>query len=429
MQGLALGQNTITFYTHFSESTRQQAGLFNGVMHNLVYRKKALLRRLISRLLSYDMVQRATDAFPQFAHIFRGWTPHQDIAVLYKQDFDCGEAPSTWDDFIGFVFNLLSKHSLFHDEAELTPGHWISEIPCNIPVLGETSPEPWLIPNPSEFDRLAKILDVEPRAPAYFARLRYRYSAASVALHFLHGLPSSCRKEVRNVILHEDRESGSNAASHGRGFIPLCQTNRRLRVQRIVNVWSSVFRVRPELRVDYIIRSAYENSDIVKDDRLFSSTITKAVGAWIAEAQALLSLGMPQKSFSMLLDGNPTPEHTSTVFQIVQRDVAWQSSLDAAYDQGHLPTPTWYERRSRAGYNYEGLPSAMRNMSTAGPGEPISCNFDVGQPDDVETLLALHRGWTPKQWADHWGMHQPQSFQTEHPLPPWHELKWLRVTM
>ncbi|KAI4630102.1 hypothetical protein J4E80_001035 [Alternaria sp. BMP 0032] len=169
MRGLALGQNTITFSTHFSESTRQQAGVLNGAMHNIVYRKKVLLQKLIPRLLSYDIVQRATDAFPQFAHIFHGWTPHQDIAALYKQDFDCGEAPSTWDDFVGFVFNLLSKHSTFHDEAELTPGHWISEIPCSIPVLGETSPEPWLIPNPSELDRLAKIVDVEPRAPTLYS--------------------------------------------------------------------------------------------------------------------------------------------------------------------------------------------------------------------------------------------------------------------
>jgi len=170
-----------------------------------------------------------------------------------------------------------------------------------------------------------------------------------------------------------------------------------------------------------------DNTDRMKYDRLYSSTITKAAGAWIAEAQAWPSLGMPPDSLSVLLDGSPTPEHTSTVFKIVQRDIAWQSALDAAYARGLLPTPSWYERRTRVGYQYEGLPAAIRDMST--DGGPISCNFDIGQSDNVESLLALHHGWTLKQWVDHWGMHQPQSFKTEHPLPPWHVLKWLRVML
>ncbi|KAI4619402.1 uncharacterized protein J4E87_007652 [Alternaria ethzedia] len=118
MQGLALGQNTITFHTHFSESTRQQAGLFHITMYTIMFRKKIQLQRLIPRLLSYDMVQRAIDAYPQFAQIFDGWTPHQSVVALHKRDFDCGEAPSTWDDFIQYVFHLLSKHPAFHDEAE-----------------------------------------------------------------------------------------------------------------------------------------------------------------------------------------------------------------------------------------------------------------------------------------------------------------------
>ena len=43
LRGLALGQNTITFYTRFSKSTRQQAGLLNGAMYTIRHRKKMLL--------------------------------------------------------------------------------------------------------------------------------------------------------------------------------------------------------------------------------------------------------------------------------------------------------------------------------------------------------------------------------------------------
>ncbi|KAI4694268.1 hypothetical protein J4E81_006484 [Alternaria sp. BMP 2799] len=310
MQGLALGQNTITFYTHFSESSRQQAGLFQMTMYTLMFRKKVQLQHLIPRLLSYDMVQRAIGAYPQFARIFDGWMPHQSIIALHQRDFDCGEAPSTWDDFIQYVFHLLSKHPAFHDEMVPMPRTWKPGEVCDLRALSETSPAPWLIPDLPDLSRLASIADVEPGVPMYYPRPEYRHSAASVALRFLHAIPSSSLSQVRTVILQEECESGVNAASHGRGFIPLCQFNRRLRVQRIVNMWSSVFRPRPASRIDYVTAMGGDTPDRMKDDRLYSSTITKAVETWIAEAQALPSLGMPRDSLSVLLDGSPTIEHT-----------------------------------------------------------------------------------------------------------------------
>ena len=372
------------------------------------------------------MVQRAIDAYPQFAQIFDDWTPHRSISALYKDDFDCGEAPSMWEDFINYVFNLLSEHPACHTEAESMPDFWTEEAPCNVLALNEASPEPWLVQTSAEVSRLASIVQVEPLT--YCPSLEYRYSAASVALRFLHAIPSSCRNEVRNVVLHEDCESIANAASHGRGFISLCRSNQRLRVRRIVDIWSTVLRARPDSQADYILRSESRRGiDSMEDDRLFSSTITKAVGAWIIEAQALSSLGMPQDSFSVLLDGTPTLEHTSTVFKIVQQDIAWQLALDAAYARGLLPTPSWYKRRTCAGYQYERLPAAIRDMSTWNG--PISCNFDPGAPVDVESVLELYRGWSLQQWQLSWDWHQPHSFQTEDPLPPWHVLKWLRVML
>ena len=183
-------------------------------MYTIMLCKKIQLQHLIPRLLSYDMVQRAIDAYPQFAQIFDGWTPHQSIVALHKPYSDCGEAPSTWDDFIQYVFHLLSKHPAFHDEAQRMPRIWIPGEDCDVGALSETSPAPWLIPDLPELSRLASIADVEPRVPTYFHRPEYRHSAASVALRFLHAIPSSSLSQVRTVILHEDCESGVNAASH-----------------------------------------------------------------------------------------------------------------------------------------------------------------------------------------------------------------------
>ena len=57
-------------------------------------------------------------------------------------------------------------------------------------------------------------------------------------------------------------------------------------------------------------------------DCIESKMIMRAVCLWIAEAMILPSLGMPNGSFSLVIDGNPTPEASTKVFDIVLRDIA-----------------------------------------------------------------------------------------------------------
>jgi hypothetical protein len=42
--------------------------------------------------------------------------------------------------------------------------------------------------------------------------------------------------------------------------------------------------------------------------RLEASTISKYMGAWIAECSVLRYLGMPDGAYTLLFDGDPTPE-------------------------------------------------------------------------------------------------------------------------
>jgi hypothetical protein len=85
------------------------------------------------------------------------------------------------------------------------------------------------------------------------------------------------------------------------------------------------------------------------------------------EASALVSLKMPSSCYTLVLDGSPNIEHTSEVFRVVQRDIAWQSALDACYARRLLPELSWQERRCRKGYIYEGLPDVVRSLSTSSP--------------------------------------------------------------
>jgi hypothetical protein len=147
------------------------------------------------------------------------------------------------------------------------------------------------------------------------------------------------------------------------------------------------------------------------------------------EALALPPLGMSEGSYALVLDGNPTPEHTSEVFRVVQRDVSWQAALDLAYSRGLLPEPFWQDRRRRKGYTYEGLPDVVKSLSRNSP--LVRTNFDLGSvyEYDIESLLEERRAWSLQDWGKGWATHEPHEFQTTAPLPPWHLLHWGHVIL
>jgi hypothetical protein len=162
-----------------------------------------------------------------------------------------------------------------------------------------------------------------------------------------------------------------------------------------------------------------EHSDV-----LSTQLITKEVARWIVEAMALPSLGMPDGSFTMLLDGEPLLELTARVFDMVQRDAAWQTALDLSYGrEPGLPQPTWFDRRTRgpAGYHYEEFPRILREV-TAGH-SIVRCNFDPGCEWDAEAIVKQRGGDSLKVWKEQWIDHTPRWFQTTAPLPPWHILR------
>jgi hypothetical protein len=240
-------------------------------------------------------------------------------------------------------------------------------------------------------------------------------------------MPRVTRDNIRKIILIEDRESIAFPQSHGRGFIDVCRKHRQLKVERFVSLW------RNAIPVSYKDISAYLHGDqnfldhgLLDRHRCDAGFISQGVGTWIMEARALPSLGMPQDSFTLVLDGDPLPDQTSRIFKIIQRDAAWQSALDICYDTGLLPRPSWPDKRIyTASFIHEEFPEAIGAISTHS--SLVRTNFPVGAPYDVEQLLQEHEGWTPEDWEEGWQLHEPHQFQTEAPLPPWHLLRWQHV--
>ncbi|KAF2687816.1 hypothetical protein K458DRAFT_269401, partial [Lentithecium fluviatile CBS 122367] len=147
------------------------------------------------------------------------------------------------------------------------------------------------------------------------------------------------------IVLVEDGEAVAFPECHARGLMLFCSRNPRLRVERRVNLWKTVFppkNRRLELPADF----------------LHARAVTKSVSPWVLEASILPSLGMPNGCFSLILDGNPIAQKSSEVFAVVQRDAAWQAALEESFKRQLLSMPSWLDKRLHLAFISENFPAA-----------------------------------------------------------------------
>lgn len=82
---------------------------------------------------------------------------------------------------------------------------------------------PWDIVTSNEMFRLAvTVLSAFSRVEEYRDHVKYRFSAAAVAISFLKSLSPRTRCNVRKLYLLEDFDSVARPECHGRGFILFC---------------------------------------------------------------------------------------------------------------------------------------------------------------------------------------------------------------
>lgn len=78
---------------------------------------------------------------------------------------------------------------------------------------------------------------------------------------------------------------------------------------------------------------------------------------------------------------------------------------------------------------YEELPDVVRNLSTSSSLIRTSFPLSSDESCNIEQLLEEHQGWSLQDWKEGWTRHEPEEFQTEAPLPPWHLLHWGHVIL
>lgn len=112
--------------------------------------------------------------------------------------------------------------------------------------------------------------------------------------------------------------------------------------------------------------------------------IGKTCCQWITEASALSANGMPAGSFSLVLDGDPAPDQSSKVFEILKEDAAWQVAQAQWYTDQSL-SPGLLATKIGGLYWSEVFPQAINNIVEGK--SFMRCNFPTGNLYDPKRVL------------------------------------------
>ncbi|KAF0317435.1 hypothetical protein GQ607_015387 [Colletotrichum asianum] len=453
-RGIALSSNILNFSSVCSEEHRITAGRFDTFLNLLHRRRDNKVNEIFPDVLSIteDIWKELSGINPKFApymdllrHRPNAWQimedGHRERAPKTMPTLgppgSCGETPSTSREWVRSVLQTLLKHRHRFGEEQFTlfETGWSKYrfMETQIASLVNVNPDPWMIPSsPQVVSNLIQSLgnpfeeyfseewDSSLNDDPYDkSQIKHHYPATAVAIRFLASLPLACRLSIRNIVLDENRYAVGRAESHGLGLIPYCQENPRLRVERRVNMWRTVFQSMTGNR------QPGHTVPTKRGDYLPARSISDCVAVWVLEALELERAGMPAGSFSLVLEGDSV---CPRIFQsVVQRDAAWQAAVDLCLERKILPALSWSERRSDPRHNFrsralgeccgrdnmwylfEDSPQAIRDIKSGN--SIVRCNFDVGKALDPEALVREHKYWKMDDWKEGWWCRESKSFQ------------------
>jgi hypothetical protein len=293
--------------------------------------------------------------------------------------------------------------------------------------------EPWTIPSE---DDVAALKNTLPRLPVdaddiygatrYWNKLKYRFSAAASAVHFLQDASKTTRSRMRSIILHEDHIAVAWPESHAQGIIPYYQENPTLKVERTISLWRNGFHGGPDpfdlhSRASPLIVLQNRSPQFLREiraDCLRAEDITRSIAPWIMEALALPALGMPPNAFTLTLDGNPLPEKMSEIFEVVQADAVWQEVFEADCSKKQI---NWYKTRRNESYIMSGFPQAMRDITNGN--SIVKCNFEIPESWGAGSIPEMGRRWSLGEWGEGSQVRTQQDYNTDPPLPNWLDLR------
>ncbi|KAI1105308.1 hypothetical protein F4804DRAFT_304495 [Jackrogersella minutella] len=436
MDGIALRTNTITFSSFYLKSMAGIAWFQDYTLDSIHHIKQRMLR-LLKPCFTEKLKSSVGQVYPQF------------MPILDNIDSDwvadrMGHAPSIIHKALDYTLNLASSHHLFdavalqceteHNLIWGGPGAVVSEVTPDCDALDSVPFEPWKIPTPADTRRSLSVCGFKVPSigdrwmKMFYGPEKYCFSAAAASIQFLGSLPASTRAHIRRIVLHENDISVAYPECHALGLIPFCQENPRLRIERRVNLWTNVF-LRPlrQFNGNPILSPRYHtNRDGVI--RRISSTLTRSVALWTVEALELVPSGMPEGSFSLLLDGEPLPDECEQIFDhIIQSDVTWQAAMEESEARGFLPRFDIFQEGNMHRYvlyTFKNFPGAFNNISKKRK-SIVRCNFYLRAYSTTyaEHLAENRSGWTVDMWRGrNWLSYRWIDWNTYTPFLEWMDL-------
>jgi hypothetical protein len=416
---IPLGINTITFSTIYSDDARITAGLFNccfSRMDNMETTRLVQAKAFINPAIYADAVGK----FPVLKP-FLDWILDEDGIPdqLHGHMFPWYPSISVAREGITYILRLLANHHGMDFHNHTRKEIWCSHVDTLQSV--DLCHKPWAIPSQSEVNQMVDVLygfshHLVDSLLSGRDRLKYRFSAAAAAIDFLESISGRVRQYIRNIVVHEDRYAVPYQSCHVEGLIPFCKENPRLRIERRVSLWRTIF---PEdciasWNID-MDTTATRNGTF---EILWGFDIAKRVGAWLEDTIAALHLGMPHDSMTLVLDGDPAPELCEDIFQkVIQRCAGWKLAYDESCSRKLLPTLDFVKKPR---FCAEVFPIVVQHL--VDNSSIFRCNFNPGQPLDIASLIDEHRGWDTERWWHHFQRPDQEEFETTPPLPKWYNL-------
>ena len=436
-RGLALELNTVNFSTVYDSDLNQRAGHFNTLVTLINSLKGQYLLWQAQRSGLFDAKVRTyvEEHHPRFLPVLDALEAGR---VTNSNGYVWKETPSQSRHFVESTLHIMAAQPGFHEtvsRASHWHGRYDNPCPDPFPVVAHHH-VPWVLPSEEELAVMRGIVSLCPIVASrfktwqYWEKEKYRLSAATTSIAFLGALTSKTRLEMRNLVLNEDHAAVAWPECHVQGLIPFCQENSNLRIERRVSLWKAVLPA-AAASLYAIMTTAPAAQRRSRYDCVAPQILSRGrfgysgVADWIMEALELESLGMPSGSFTLVLDGEPTTEQSTQVFNILQHNAAWQTAYDISiHDSTVWPVPlTWLQGRDHDSYILRGFPDALKAISEGR--SIVKCDIDTGLVHDVDQIIADGRSWTQGEWHANWWttIQLHGDIHTSEPLPSWVELR------
>ncbi|KAF5558334.1 hypothetical protein FPHYL_7422 [Fusarium phyllophilum] len=216
--------------------------------------------------------------------------------------------------------------------------------------------------------------------PEYRYQQKIRLSAAAVAIKFLGQMSLQQRLYISKLILNEDRNAISSPGCHVLGLIPFFRENSNLVVEHRLNLWRNILPKSVDLECFHFALDDQGLDlqgwdDIPQTHQARSYEIAKGVTNIIMHISKALTEGLPSRSYSLAIEGDPDLNHSTGFFSTIMKPyIVWLTANSDCVAQGLLLPP------EHCNYPFDTRNSGKETTI-------LRSNFTLDQPWNYEKII------------------------------------------